>query len=147
MLTNFASSQTKAAASQTPKADASEQSKLENAVAAKVRAEWDAFKERNKTAYGSLLVDDFVGVEDDGEGTRDKLHAVGEVETSNVYGYTLSFFKVVPLDPSAALVTYEITLEFPPKTTIRYKRMYVSELWIKRDGEWKLRHYQETRVR
>jgi len=147
ILTSFASTRTRATTIQAPKADASEHSNLENALAAKVRAEWDAFKGKNKSAYASLLADEFVGVEDDGEGTRDKLHAMNEVETSNVHGYTLSFFKVVPLYPSAALVTYEITLEFPPKTAIRYKRMYVSELWIKRDGDWKLRHYQETRVR
>jgi hypothetical protein len=30
---------------------------------------------------------------------------------------------------------------------VRYSRVYISELWVKRGGEWKDLHYQETHVK
>jgi hypothetical protein len=55
--------------------------------------------------------------------------------------------KVLPLNDQAALVTYELTMVFPPKSAVRLKRVMVAELWLKREGQWKLRYYQETHVR
>ncbi len=126
---------------------ASAETKLKDVLESNVRAEWDAFKKKDKKAYSDLLADDFVAVEDDGQGERSKIHAVNEVDASNIYNYSLAFFKLVPLAPDLAFVRYEITMEFPPKAQIRYSRVYVSELWLKRDGQWKERHHQETRVK
>ena len=112
-----------------------------------VKTEWDAFKNKNKQAYSDLLAEDFVAIEDDGEGTRKKSAAVAEVDKSVVNNYHLFALTVLPLDSNAALVTYEITLEFPPKVQVRFKRVFVSEIWLKRNGQWKERYYQETRVK
>jgi hypothetical protein len=114
---------------------------------ANVKAEWEAFKNKDKKAYSDLLTEDFIAVEDDGQGMRKKSAAVGEVDQSVVSKYYLVALKVLPLGADAALVTYELTIEFPPKAQIRIKRVLVSELWLKRDGKWKLRYYQETRAR
>ena len=113
----------------------------------KVRAEWDALKAKNKKAYGELLADDYEGVEVDAQGERTKIQAVNEVERTNVYGYTLFGLKVISLSSDAAFVIYEVTMEFPPKAQVRYSRVYVGELWIRRNGQWKELHYQETHVR
>jgi len=113
----------------------------------KIKSEWDALKTKNKKAYGDLLADDYEGVEVDGQGERTKIQAVNEVERANIYGYTLFGLKVIPLGSDAAFVIYEVTMEFPPKAQVRYSRVYISELWVKRDGHWKELHYQETRVR
>ena len=125
----------------------STQPDLKTILEGNVKAEWEAFKKKDKQAYGDLLADDFVAVEDDGEGARNKIHSVNEIPTSNIHSYTLSFFKLLPLASDAALVTYEITMEFPTKAVNRYKRVFISELWIRRNGQWKARHYQETRVK
>jgi len=113
----------------------------------KVKAEWEAFKNKDQKTYAGLLAEDFAGIEDDGEGMRGKRAAVGEIDRSVVSKYYLFALKVLPLAGDSALVTYELTMEFPPKAQLRFKRVLVSELWLKRDGQWKLRHYQETRVR
>jgi len=120
---------------------------VKDILEAKVRAGWEAFKKKDKKAYRDLLADDFEGVENDGEGTRSKTHTVNEIDGGNVYNYSLFGIKVMPLGQDAAFITYEVTLEFPPKAQIRYSRVYVSELWLKRDGQWKERHYQETHVK
>jgi hypothetical protein len=113
----------------------------------KVKAEWEALKKKDKKAYGDLLADDFQGVEVDGKGERTRIQAMNEVAEENVYNYTLWGFKLIPLGPDAAFVIYEVTMQFPPKSVVRYSRVYISELWVKRGGEWKELHYQETHVK
>lgn len=123
------------------------QTKLKDMLAANVTAEWEAFKKKDKKAYDDLLADDFVGVEDDNQGQRKKAVAVAEIDRSVVNDYKLFAVSVTPLAPNSALVTYELTLLFPPKAAVRFKRVLVAEIWIKRNGQWKERYYQETHVR
>lgn len=120
---------------------------LRSVLEPKVKAEWEALKNKDKNAFGSLLADDFEAVEDDGDGARNKLHAMNEAERSNIYNYWMTFFDPNSLGPDAAFVTYEVSMEFPPKAAFRFKRIYVTEIWVKRGSEWKERHYQETRVK
>ena len=114
---------------------------------AKIKAEWDALKSKDKKAYGELLADDYQGVEVDGQGERTKLQALNELANGNVYKYTLWGYKLIPLGPDAAFVIYEVTLQFPPKSAVRLSRVYITELWVKRAGQWKELHYQETHVK
>lgn len=113
----------------------------------KIKAEWEALKNKDKKAYAELLADDYQGVEVDGRGERNKIQSVNELVEENVFNYTLWGFKLIPLGPDAALVIYESTMQFPPKSAIRYSRVYISELWVKRAGQWKEVHYQETHVK
>ena len=124
---------------------------LRDMFEAKIKAEWEAIKNKDKKAYGELLADDYQGVEIDGKGERSKGQALTELDAQNVSNYTLWGFNMLPLGPEtapeAALVTYESTMQFPPKSAVRFSRVYVSELWLKRKGEWKEVHYQETHVK
>jgi hypothetical protein len=113
----------------------------------KIQSEWEALKTKDKKAYGDLLADDFTGVEVDGRGERTKIQAMNEVPDGNVSKYTLWGLKVIPLGPDAALVTYEVTVEFPPKSVLRYSRVLISEVWVKREGHWRELHYQETHAK
>ena len=125
----------------------SAESKLKDMFEAKIKVEWEALKHKDKKAYADLLSDDYEGVEVDGRGERNKFQAVNELAETNVYNYTVWGFKVIPLGPGAALVIYEVTMEFPPKAQVRYSRVYISALWEKRAGQWKEVHYQETNVK
>ena len=126
---------------------ASAATSLEQMFQAKIKQEWEAIKNKDKKAYGDLLADDYQGVEVDGKGERTKLQALNELADTNVSNYTLWGFKLIPLGPDAAFVIYESTIQFPPKSVIRYSRVYISELWLKRAGQWKEVHYQETHVK
>ena len=127
--------------------DTSAESKLKDMFEAKIKAEWEALKNKDKKAYGELLADDYQGVEVDGRGERNKIQALNELGETNVFNYTLFGFKLTPAGPDAALAIYEVTMEFPPKSVMRYSRVYISELWVKRAGQWKEVHYQETHVK
>jgi hypothetical protein len=121
--------------------------KLQDLLQAKIKAEWEALKKKDKGAYGELLAEDYEGVEVDGKGERSKIQALNEVPEGNIQSYVLGGFKVTPLSPDAAFVIYEVTIQFPPKSVLRYSRVYISELWVKRNGDWKVLHYQETHVK
>jgi hypothetical protein len=116
-------------------------------VRANVELEWASFRAHDKRAYGELLAEEYRGVEVDSQGTRDKTQAIQEVERSLVNDFQLSRLKVVPLGTEAALATYEVFIQFPPGAQVRSLRVYVSEVWVDRSGQWRALHYQETRVK
>jgi hypothetical protein len=121
--------------------------KLADLLEEKVRAAWATFKKKDKTGYAQFLTDDFQAVEADGEGERPKLHVLREVEHCMYTDYLLQFFKVQALGPDHAFVTYESSMQFPKSSALRFRRVFIGELWAKRNGEWKMMRYQETQVR
>ena len=123
------------------------ESKQKDMFQSKIKAEWEAIKNKDKKAYADLLADDYQGVEVDGRGERNRIQAINELVETNVFNYTLWGFKFIPAGPDAALVIYEVTMQFPPKSQIGYSRVYISELWIRNAGQWKISHYQETHVK
>src|ERR1700686_447110 len=122
-------------------------SSLNDVFQAKIKDEWEALKNKDKKAYAEVLAEDYQGVEVDGRGERNKLQAINELAETNVFNYTLWAFKLIPLAPDSAFLRYEVTMQFPPKSQVRYSRVYITELWMKRAGQWKEVHYQETHVK
>jgi len=150
-LTTFAVAQATAtplkADQNLPAGRSSAESELKDMFESKIKVEWEALKNKDKKGYAELLADDYQGVEIDGRGERNKIQAVNEVEAGNVFTYTLWGYKLIPIGPDAALVIYESTVQFPPTAQVRYSRLYISELWVRRAGQWKELHYQETHVK
>jgi hypothetical protein len=120
---------------------------LTNLLDGKIKAEWQAIKSKDQKAYGELLTDDFVGVEADAQGERYKWKALSELQQSNVADFTLSFLKVTPLCADAVFARYEVFIKFPAKSGVPFEKVLVGEIWVKREGQWKSLHYQETRVK
>ena len=120
---------------------------LAQLLEAQVRAAWEAFGKKDRAGYAKFLSDDFQAVEADGEGERSRLHVLGEVEHCMYSSYLLQFFQVQALGPDHAFVTYESTMQFPKPAVLRYRRVFIGELWTRKDGQWKLMRYQETLVR
>src|ERR1700733_7977139 len=137
-LTAVASAQIPSAPTQFPETKpsaAQSDNGLSRMFEAKVKAEWEAIKNKDKKAYADLLADDYQGVEVDGKGERTKIQATNEPDAGNISNYTLWGFKLIPLGADAAFVIYEVTLQFAPKSAIRYSRVYVGEVWAKRNGQ------------
>jgi len=134
-------------AARTPSEHTMAQPKLSDLLEAKVRAAWATFKKKDKDGYAEFLTDDFQAVESDGDGERAKLHVLREVEHCMYSDYVLQLFQVQPLGPNYAFVTYESSMQFPKTSTLHFRRVFVSELWTQRNGQWKMMRYQETMVR
>jgi hypothetical protein len=122
-------------------------SALKEMFDAKIKTEWDAIKNKDKKAYGELLADDYQGVGIDNRGERNKIQSINDLADGNIYQYSLWGLKVIPLGTDAAFVIYEVTMQFPPRAQIRYTRVYIGALWVKRGGKWLELHYQETHVK
>lgn len=122
-------------------------SALGDLLEAKVRSAWTAFKNKDPDAYAKFLADDFQAVESDGEGERAKLRVLGEVRHCMFTDYLLQFFQVQPLGSDYAFVTYESSMQFPKGSPLRFRRVFIGELWARRGGQWKMMRYQETLVR
>jgi hypothetical protein len=131
----------------TPSTHATAEPKVADVLEAKVRDAWATFKKKDKVGYAKFLTDDFQSVEADGDGERPKLHVLGEVEHCMYTDYLLQFFQVQPLGPDHAFVTYESSMQFPKGSPLRFRRVFIGELWTKRTGQWKMMRYQETLVR
>jgi len=129
------------------KANVMADSAFKDMIEAKIKAEWEAIKNKDKKAYGDLLADDYQGVEVDGKGERNKIQAQNELPDSNVANYGLWGYKLIPLNPNAAFAIYEVTIQFPPRSVVRLSRVYIGELWVKRADKWQILHYQETHVK
>jgi uncharacterized protein DUF4440 len=112
-----------------------------------VRAAWEAFGKKDRDAYARFLTDDFQAVESDGDGERPRLRVLREVEHCMFSSYLLQFFQVQPLGSDYAFVTYESTMQFPRTAALRFRRVFIGELWIRRNAQWKMMRYQETVVR
>ena len=125
----------------------SPEAKLKRMWETKVKEEWEAIKNKDKKTYGDLLADDYEGVEVDGKGERNKSQVIAALDYQDTFNYTPWGLKVVAIAPDASFVIYEVTLQYSPRSQIRYSRFYVSELWMKRAGRWKEVHYQETHVK
>ena len=113
----------------------------------RIKAEWEAIKSRDKEAFAKLLAEDFIQVEADGDGARNRYKAGNELAESFLKDYHLQLFKTYALAPTVTYVRYENTMEFPVRSALRYKRMWISEIWVKQDSDWKLWRYQETPVK
>jgi hypothetical protein len=122
-------------------------SELAKFLEAQVRAAWEAFKRKDRNGYAKFLTADFQAVEADGEGERSRLHVLGEVEHCMYTSYLLQFFQVQPLGSDYAFVTYESSMQFPRSSALRLRRVFIGELWTRREGQWKMMRYQETLVR
>jgi hypothetical protein len=131
----------------TPSGNGESDKKLADLLESKIRASWEAFKNKDKKAYGEFLTDDFMAVEEDGQGERTKNVVLREVGESVVYSYKVQLFRTDRIAPGAALVTYENVIQFPPGIGSRFEKIFISEIWVKRDSQWKSWRYQATKVK
>jgi hypothetical protein len=120
---------------------------LSDLLQANIRGMWAAFRDRKKQAYADYMWDDYEAVEEDAQGERNKLRVLREVDDNNVADYKLQAFQVDSLGPDAALITYENFIQFPPKSVVRFEKIFISEIWLRRHGQWKAWRYQATRVK
>lgn len=130
-----------------PSAKATAAEDLTNLLDGRIKAEWQAIKDKDQKALGDLLTEEYVGVEADALGERYKWKALSELQQSSVADATLSFLKVTQLCPDAAFARYEVFIKFPPKSAVPFEKVLVGEIWVKHQGQWKSLHYQETRVK
>jgi len=116
-------------------------------VEAKIRQGWQDFKDQKKDAWGAALADDVTQVWADMKPPRDKATSIKDVSSLKLDSYTLSPIKVTQLGPDAAMATYTAKVSFTADGKKMTPNMAVTEIWVKRGGEWKNLRYQESEIK
>ena len=115
------------------------------ALQGKIEQAWKEWVKKDEKAVGNVLADDAVEIWADGKGPHDKKSTLEGMKSMNIEKYALSDFKFTPLGEKVELATYRATVRF--HGAAQPDNVDVSEVWVKRGGEWKLVHYQETEIK
>ena len=117
------------------------------ALIAKSKAIPDALRAKDAKALTDLLASDFKVVSSEGQ-----LHDRGEVIGAAGEGVLRDFIfynpQVTRVDENSAIVTYNLIVTMPEgddSLAPRYQK--ISDLWVRTDGEWRLKFEQATPLR
>jgi hypothetical protein len=108
------------------------------------RQVWDALMRGDASADRELLGSDFVGVYPSGFADRSD-HAGELVDGPTVAAYVMADERLIRLTESAVLLCYRA--EYRPvqdEVAGDEETMYVSSLWVERDGRWWNTFSQDT---
>lgn len=123
-------------------------SPLEQTLIAGTNAVPEAQKSQNVNFLKRTLTDDFVSVGSEGR-LHDKEEMVDSAREGELKDYYTYNLKVLPVDDGAAVVTYDCIVHMPegdaPGMAPRYQ--HISDLWVKQDGQWRLKFQQATAAR
>lgn len=109
---------------------------------------WEAFKNQDDKSLLALSAPGYTAVIADQKPPRDAQAAAAVSHQIKVHKYSFSEFKVTPLGPDAALATYISTGSAtfadgkPQDFTLA-----VSEVWVKRGGQWQSVRYHESEIK
>lgn len=123
-------------------------SALEQTLIANAKAIPEAQKDKNVAFLKHSLTDDFVAVGSEGK-LHDKEEILGSARDGELKDYYAYNLRVVPVNETAVIVTYDCVIHMPegdaPGMAPRYQR--ISDLWVKQDDQWRLKFQQATAAR
>lgn len=130
-----------------PARNVSAQKSVASMLEAKVRQGWDDWQNKNEKGYASILAPDATAVEVDGRGIRDVKTELADMHAMDMTSHSLSDFKFRSLGSNAELVTYNAVADVKLQGQSMHAGLACVEVWVKRNGAWKLLHYQETETK
>lgn len=114
---------------------------LEKTILDQEKASWETLKQKNYSAFGELLADDYAGIDNTGISSRaELLKSMPELRLLN---YTMEDVKVRSVANGVALITYKAKLSGSYQGK-ELKPIYASSVWVKRGSKWLQTFNQET---
>lgn len=110
---------------------------------------WQAFQDKDEKAFAALCAPDYSAVNADQQPPHDLPGTIAEMKNDvTIHSFKLSDFQVTPLGPDSTLVTYiaDTSLTFTNGQAQDVK-LAVTDVWIKRRGQWKALRYHESQIR
>jgi hypothetical protein len=118
-------------------------SPLEQALLANSKAFADAQKQKDVDFFKRTLTGDFVGVSTDGT-LFDKNEALENVRMAEVQEYRPYNIQVLPMNDSAAIVTYDCIIRMTLYDDPIPRYQHISSVWVKQGEQWRLKFQQAT---
>jgi Domain of unknown function (DUF4440) len=116
------------------------------AAEARSRKIWADFKDRNKTALAATLADGFRALEEGADFTDAKGYLSG-LDDFQLRSYDLTDYRAIPLGRDSILINYHARYEGISGGETSQGNAGFSEVWVRRDGSWKIQYLQETYVK
>ena len=104
-------------------------------------AVWDALVSGDADADRELLSDDFVGLYPTGFANLDD-HAGELADGPSMASYAISEARVIEVSPQAVLLCYRADYQQVGESATEV--MFISSLWVERDGRWWNTFSQDT---
>ena len=118
-------------------------SPLEQILIANTKAVPAAWKKKDAVFFKRTLTDDFLEVAIDGK-VYGKTDVLEGVHIADVQEYSPYDAQVVPINDSAALVTYDciVRMTLGEEPVPRYQ--HITDVWVKQGEDWRLKFQQAT---
>ena len=121
---------------------------LEQALIANSKAVHEAQLKKDSAFLKNILTADFVEVRSEGK-VHERKDFISDAEDGSLTEFFLYKPRVFAVDENAAIVTYDCVLHMTegdaPNLAPRYQ--HISDLWVKQDGQWRLKFQQATASR
>ena len=105
-----------------------------DAIMAKEKAAWQAFKDKNAADFKKVVDKDFRGVY--AEGISDMEKELSDMKKWDMKSFALSDFNLVITDANTALVTYQVKVEATVEGKDASGTYNAGSIWQMKNGEW-----------
>ncbi len=107
---------------------------------------WDAYKTHDTAAFRQLCVPEYTSVEADQGPVRDLQATLDAMKNFEVDSYSFNEVKATPLGPEAALLTYTAKVNLKVEGKPQDITLGVTDVYVKRGGQWKALRYHESQI-
>ena len=105
-------------------------------------ATWETLKQKNYSAYGELLADNYAGIDNTGISNRaELLKALPEL---HLKAYSIEDVKVMSVASGVALITYKVKLDGSYQGKELKRPIYAASVWVRHGSKWLQTFNQET---
>jgi hypothetical protein len=123
---------------------ASALTRVEENLISQSHAVWRAELAKDAAALQRLVSDDFQQVGSEGK-LHDKRELIDDAQEGILNDFRLYNFRVMPLDETAAIVTFDAIIHQPEgDDDLAPRYQHVSDVWVKQGEQWRLRFEQAT---
>ena len=122
---------------------AAKNSAVEGLLVSNERRTWELYKKKDVKGLAELTAEDYYDIYPDGEAV-DKKRYLADVLATEVKDYSLSDFKVVMLNASAAIVVYRAKVHGVVSGREIKSEVAVTSGWAMRGGRWLNVFYREN---
>ncbi|MET0624133.1 MAG: nuclear transport factor 2 family protein [Pyrinomonadaceae bacterium] len=116
---------------------------VEGLLVSNEKRTWELYKKRDVKGLAELTAEDYYDIYPDGEAVDKKRYLADVIETE-VKDYSLSDFKVVMLNASAAVVVYRAKVHAVSEGREIKSEVAVTSGWARRGGRWLNVFYREN---
>lgn len=119
---------------------------LKDALVAKERQSWEAWKNRDGSFFAGFLSEDHVEVGFNGRTNKASVVAGVSSPVCVVKSYAVDRFELTAFGPDAALLTYHAEQDTTCGGRPVPSPVWVSSLYVRRNGKWLNAAYQQTQT-